>query len=180
MFQSWLDLASVNVNVHMAGKLWDHRGKIGLQQPIAIPDRIPDEHGDNPDSIGYLEHGQAEAGNLHFATLENKKGQFVRPSTASLQAALTSVDLFEDLVGWSPDPEPKEAYPIVTYTWVICYKEYEDARKAEALRDFLLYCLSKGQERAEPLGYVPLPKKMVKRVKAVVKQIHGLQKGSEP
>ena len=124
-----------------------------------------------------MEYGQTQAAKLQIATPENKSGQFVRANTASVQAALTSVDLFEDLIGWSPDPNPKEAYPIVTYTWLICYKEYDDPRKAAALRGFLLYCLSQGQERSEPLGYIPLPEKVVKRVKAVVEQIHGLQNG---
>jgi phosphate transport system substrate-binding protein len=129
---------------------------------------------DTPGSIGYVEYGQAMAANLQMATLENKKGQFVQATMASVQAAHVSIDLFEDLIGWSPDPDLKEAYPIVTYTWLICYKDYDDPRKAEVLRDLLLYCLSQGQERAEPLGYIPLPAKVVKRVKSVVKQIHGL------
>jgi phosphate transport system substrate-binding protein len=126
-----------------------------------------------PGALGYVEHGQAEAAHLSIADLENRHGRFIRPSIASAQSALSSVELFEDLIGWIPDPTPADAYPIVTFTWIICYKEYADGKKAEALKMFLQECLGPGQEQGEPLGFVPLPEKVRRRAKTVVRQIHG-------
>ena len=55
------------------------------------------------------------------------------------------------------DPEGKDAYPIVTYTWMLFYKNYNDKAKAKALRAMIDYGLTDGQKESEALGYVPLP-----------------------
>src|SRR5271157_4595275 len=69
-----------------------------------------------PGSIGYVEYGYANSQKLTTASLENKSGKFVSASTASGQAALASVELPANLIGWASDPSAAEAYPIVTYT----------------------------------------------------------------
>jgi phosphate transport system substrate-binding protein len=126
-----------------------------------------------PGAIGYVEHGQAVAAQLAIAELENRQGRFIRPTIVSAQLALSSVELFEDLIGWIPDPAPADAYPIVTFTWIICYKRYDDGKKAEALKQFFRDCLGPGQQQAESLGFVPLPEKVLRRAKTEVEQIHG-------
>ena len=110
-----------------------------------------------PNSVGYVEYGYAKSQKLTFAVLENKVGAYVTASTASGQAALASAKLPADLIAWAPDPSGKDAYPIVTYTWLLLYKQYPDKKKADALKDLLAYCLKDGQRDAEPLGYIPLP-----------------------
>src|SRR5271157_3676736 len=69
-----------------------------------------------PGAIGYVEFGYANSQKLTTASLENKSGKFVSASTASGQAALASVELPANLIGWASDPSAAEAYPIVTYT----------------------------------------------------------------
>jgi phosphate transport system substrate-binding protein len=110
-----------------------------------------------PNSIGYVEYGYAKSQKLTFAMLENKAGVYVTASTASGQAALASAKLPADLIAWAPDPSGKDAYPIVTYTWLLLYKQYPDRKKVDALKDLLAYCLRDGQKDADPLGYIPLP-----------------------
>jgi phosphate transport system substrate-binding protein len=125
-----------------------------------------------PGSIGYIEYSYAKG--LSVAALENKAGQFVKASTASAQAALDGAEMPADLIAWVPDPEGKEAYPIVTYTWIMAYKSYEK-KKAEALKGVLEYCLTTGQESSEALGYVPLSPKVVAKVKEALGQIKGVE-----
>ena len=91
-----------------------------------------------------------------MALLENKSGNFVAPTLASGQAALASAQLPDDLIVWASDPEGKDSYPIVTYTWLLCYKQYQDKKKFEVLQGLLKYCLTDGQKDCEPLGYIPL------------------------
>jgi phosphate transport system substrate-binding protein len=110
-----------------------------------------------PASIGYVEYGYAKSQKLAMASLENKSGKYVAPTTSSGQAALASVKMPNDLIAWVSDPDSKDAYPIVTYTWLVLYKQYQDKRKAEILRDLLKYCLTDGQKDSESLGYIPLP-----------------------
>lgn len=124
-----------------------------------------------PGSIGYIEYGYAKSQSLPTAQLENKAGKYVAATTATGQAALATAQLPENLIGWAPDPEGDEAYPIVTYTWLILYKQYKDQRKLDVLRDFVKFAVTDGQQTSEPLGYIPLPAPVVERVKAAVENV---------
>lgn len=118
-----------------------------------------------PGAIGYVEYGYAAGTKLPMAALENSSGNFVAPTIASAQAALASAEMPDDLVVWIPDPSGEASYPIVSYTWLLCYKTYSDAAQAAALKDVINYCLDQGQLESESLGYVPLPEAVVARVK---------------
>jgi phosphate transport system substrate-binding protein len=106
-----------------------------------------------------------------MAQLENKSGNFIAPSTASGQAAIASANLPDNLIAWVPDPQVKDAYPIATFTWLLCYKKNADPKKAEVLRNLLLYCLTDGQKESEALGYLPLPDAVAAKVKAAVQNV---------
>ena len=108
---------------------------------------------------------------MPMAILENKSGNYVAATTESGQAALASAQLPEDLIVWASDPEAKDAYPIVTYTWLLCYKQYQDKKKFEILQDVLKYCLTEGQKESESLGYLPLPPAVADKVSAAVQAI---------
>src|SRR5271165_2347941 len=119
-----------------------------------------------PGSIGYIEYGYAHSQNLHMAILENKSGNYVAATTDSAEAALASAQMPTDLVAWVSDPDAKDAYPIVTYTWVILYKKNDNKEKLDALKGLLIYSLTDGQKESESLGYVPLPAEVVTQAKA--------------
>jgi phosphate transport system substrate-binding protein len=121
-----------------------------------------------PGSIGYIEYGYAMTQKLPMAQLENKAGKYVAANTASGQAALAGVTFSDDMIGWAPDPAADDAYPIVTYTWLILYKSYKDKSKLDNLREVLDYALGAGQGDAEKLGYIPLPAATVEKVKAAL------------
>lgn len=124
-----------------------------------------------PGSIGYIEYGYALSQKLPMAVLENKSGNFVAASTESGSAALASAQMPDDLIVWASDPEAREAYPIVTYTWMIFYKTYPDKKKLDLVHDLLQYCLTNGQKDSEALGYLPLPPAVVEKVKAATQNI---------
>jgi phosphate transport system substrate-binding protein len=124
-----------------------------------------------PGSIGYIEYGYAASQKLPTASLENKAGKLVTASTASGQAALAGVSFSPEMIGWAPDPESPEAYPIVTYTWLILYKQYKDSQKLDALRGLLKFAIGEGQASAEQLGYIPLPAATVEKVNAAIEGV---------
>ena len=124
-----------------------------------------------PGAIGYIEYGYAKSQNLPMAILENKSGAFVEANTASAQAALATAQFPDDLIAWVPDPDDKAAYPIATYTWVFCYKQYKDKAKFQALQGLLNYCLTDGQKESDALGYIPLPASVVDKAKAAISNI---------
>ncbi len=114
-----------------------------------------------PGAIGYIEYGYAKMAGVPMALLENRSGRFIRPSIESGQAALANATIPADMRVWLPDPEGNDSYPIVTYTWMLFYKKYQDQKKAEILRDLVRFCLHDGQKMADRLGYIPLPANVV-------------------
>ena len=126
-----------------------------------------------PGSIGYIEYGYAKGQGLAMAVLENKAGKFIKASTPSFQASLAGVQMPDDLMAWLPDPTGDDSYPIVTYTWLLCYKRYGDVNKLKALKGVIEYGLTEGQKSSEQFGYIPLPAPVVVKVKDALNNIQG-------
>jgi phosphate transport system substrate-binding protein len=110
-----------------------------------------------PGAIGYLEFQYAKATKLDTAALQNKAGKYIQADPETSAASLASVQLPANFRIWVPDPEGEKCYPIVTYTWLLLHKNYQDQATAETLKDVLRYCLTDGQKISEELGYIPLP-----------------------
>ena len=110
-------------------------------------------------SIGYVESGFAERLGLPLAWLENRAGGFIVPTVETGQRALTggSDTIPEALHVMITDPEGARSYPIVTYTWLLLRRQYDDPVKTAAIKDLVGWILTQGQARAEPLRFVPLP-----------------------
>ena len=110
-------------------------------------------------SIGYVEYGFAKRLGLPLAVLQNKGGKFVAPDHAAglrslaEASAKTPTGLNQSIV----DPSGADAYPIVTFSWLLLYRKYDDPEKGSALRDFIAWGLSNGQSFSQKLGYLPLP-----------------------
>jgi phosphate transport system substrate-binding protein len=124
-----------------------------------------------PGSIGYIEYGYAKSQKMPMAVLENKSGKYVSATTAAGQAALASATLPDDMIVWASDPDVADAYPIVTYTWLICYKKYSDANKLQAMQDLVKFGLTEGQKDAETLGYIPLPAEVVTKATSAIQNL---------
>jgi phosphate transport system substrate-binding protein len=103
-------------------------------------------------SIGYVEYGFAKRLGLPMAILENKTGQFIEPNEDAGRAALLASENF-----FTADPAGNTSYPIVTFSWLLLYKEYADQNKAAAVKDWVRWGLATGQTFASGLGYIPLP-----------------------
>jgi phosphate transport system substrate-binding protein len=110
-----------------------------------------------PGAIGYIEYGYAMMAKVNAAALQNQAGKFVMANEKSEAEALSKATLPANLRVWLPDPEGEGSYPIVTYTWMLCYKKYDDPKKGEALRKLVHYCLTEGQKISGKMGYIPLP-----------------------
>jgi phosphate transport system substrate-binding protein len=130
-----------------------------------------------PGSFGYLETGYAELLGLRMARLENRAGYFVAPGDAACRVALEEAKFDDVLAAAVPDPAGQAAYPIVTFTWVICRKRYADTRLGDELKDVLRYCLQDepgtGQALSGGLGYVPLPPDALARARAAIEQVNA-------
>lgn len=123
-------------------------------------------------SIGYVEYFFASRTGSPVALLENRSGEFIAPTEMSGQAALASADLSsDDLRIWVTDPEGPKAYPIVTFTWMLFYREHGNSSIQEALRNFVIWAMDEGQAMAAEMDYIPLPDVIIKRVLDAVPEI---------
>ena len=126
-------------------------------------------------SIGYIEYGYAKQQDIPTASLENKSGKYIAPSSESAANALGAAVLPENLRAFVTDPEGENSYPIVTYTWLLAYENYDDPQKLQALKDVANWSLTDGQAYAEELGYIPLPDQVVQKVKAKLETVKASQ-----
>jgi phosphate transport system substrate-binding protein len=122
-------------------------------------------------SIGYVEYGIARRAGLAMVWLENRAGQFIEPHGGSGLATLLNTPLPENLRVFFPDPDGQDSYPIVTYSWLLLYRQYDDAPKLAALKQFARWCLTTGQEFNESLGFVRLPPPVMARAIAALEGI---------
>jgi len=124
-----------------------------------------------PGAIGYVEYGYAKQTGMPMAELENKSGKFVKYGLETGKNALASVKLPANLRAWITDPPGADAYPIVSYTWLLCYKKYQDPKITETLKSVIRFCLTQGQSYSVELGYIPLPANVVARVTKALNEI---------
>jgi phosphate transport system substrate-binding protein len=113
-----------------------------------------------PGSIGYIEYGFAKLTKAPSALLENQAGKFVAGGAETGAAALATAEFP------SGNPAGDDAYPIVSYTWLL-FPETQDAEKAKVARDLVEYVLTEGQKSADSMGYIPLPANVVEKVREV-------------
>ncbi len=114
-------------------------------------------------SIGYVGSEYAFAQKIPYARIQNARGEFVLPSSATISAAASST-IPADTRTSITNADAAGAYPISTFTWMIIYKEqnYSDRSKeqAEATLDLLKYILSdEAQSITSEVHYAPLPAK---------------------
>jgi phosphate transport system substrate-binding protein len=124
-----------------------------------------------PGAVGYVEYGYALQAQMLMAVLENKSGKYVKAGLDTGKDALASVQLPANLRGWITDPAGPESYPIVTYTWLLCYKKYQNAKTADTLKSIIKYGLTQGQSFSADLGYIPLPGNVVDADMKALEQI---------
>jgi phosphate transport system substrate-binding protein len=132
---------------------------VGIKSNAGVSAQIQQAEG----TIGYVEYSYAKKLGLAIAALENQAGNFVAPDMASAAAGLAEANFPADLRAFVPNPEAAEAYPIVTYTWLLLYENYDDQAKATALKDLVQWGLTEGQQFSEDLGYVPIPEGVVEK-----------------
>ncbi len=112
-------------------------------------------------TIGYVGSEYAFAQKIPYAQVQNKQGEFILPTSATISAA-ASGEIPADTRCSITNSDAVGAYPISTFTWMIIYKEqnYSDRTKeqATATLDLLKYILSdEAQNITSEVHYAPLP-----------------------
>lgn len=124
-------------------------------------------------SIGYVGYEFARRIGLDMAALENKDGTYVSPSAESCGAglAVAASDIPDNLRLFVPDPAGANSYPIVTLSWILLRKNYQNPQLAGSLRELFRWCLQDGQRYAPELGYVAVPVPIVEKALTALDKI---------
>lgn len=112
-------------------------------------------------SIGYVGSEYAFAQKIPYARIQNRRGEMVEPTSASISAA-ASGDIPADTRCSITNADAAGAYPIATFTWMLVYREqyYADRSKEQAIAtlDLVQYILSdEAQSITSEVHYAPLP-----------------------
>jgi phosphate transport system substrate-binding protein len=109
-------------------------------------------------AIGYVDDSTAVASSLVTASVKNKDGSFIAPSTAGATAAAQSVTLGSDLTFHAVWQGGASAYPITAQSWDLVYATQPSANDAALLKAYIGFLLSsQGQALLAPIGDAPLP-----------------------
>lgn len=159
----------------------DWKGKIGtntsVQWPVGVGGRGNEGVSGNvrqiANSIGYVEYAYAKQNNLSYALVQNKAGNFPSPDDKSFQAAAAEAN-WESAPGFgiSLNDQPfKEAWPIVSATFILMYAKPSDPARSQVALKFFDWAYTNGDKLALDLEYVPMPDPVKQKVRAYWKGI---------
>jgi phosphate transport system substrate-binding protein len=112
-----------------------------------------------PGAIGYIELAYAIQNTMAYAKVQNKAGNFITPSIASVTAA-ANITIPPDSKVSLTNTEAADGYPISGFSWVLIYKEqkYNDRSldRATKVLKLLSWAIHDGQQYSGALNYAPL------------------------
>lgn len=123
-----------------------------------------------PNALGYVELIYAIQNKMPYGKVKNSSGEFIKADLPSVTAAAAGAakNIPDDFRVSITDAPGKAAYPISSFTWLLIPSKFSDASKRDALKGFLKWMLTDGQNEVEALSYAKLPKEVVaKETKAI-------------
>ena len=116
-------------------------------------------------SIGYVELVYAVQNKIPYGVVRNSAGQFVKASLASVTAAAAGAakNMPSDFRVSITDAPGPQTYPISSFTWMLIPRSIQDKTKGAALKAFLKWSLTTGQNECEALTYAKLPKEVINK-----------------
>lgn len=133
----------------------------------------------NNGAITYVEYGYAKERGFPVASVLNNAGFFIQPTAQAVSIALQSAAINPDgtqiLDGVYNSPDSR-SYPVSSYSYMIVPTTEArpfSAAKGTALGGYISYFLCAGQQKAEQLGYSPLPRNLVEIGFAAMTRIPG-------
>ena len=110
-------------------------------------------------SIGYVEYAYAKQNNSVYGLIENKAGKYPLPNAAAFAAAAGSANWLRSPGNYILllDQPAATAWPITATTFILMYRNQDNAESAAQVLKFFSWAYDKGDALAASLDYVPLP-----------------------
>ena len=122
-------------------------------------------------AVGYVDYADAKASGLTFASVKNKAGNYIAPSTQSATEAANNVTVKPNLTFSAIWASGSGSYPVTYQSWVLVYQKQSSSSTTKDLKDYVGYLVGDGQKLLTELGYAPLPSSMDQKAKAQLSQI---------
>ncbi len=125
-------------------------------------------------AIGYVELIYAIQNHSPYGQVRNLSGAFVKADLAGVTAAAAGAaqNMPDDFRVSITNAPGKTAYPISSFTWMLIPKDCKNKSKCSALKEFLDWSLTQGQNSCESLTYARLPKGVAMKEQAASKYLH--------
>jgi phosphate transport system substrate-binding protein len=128
-----------------------------------------------PGAIGYVEQSYALQNGFTYAAVKNSAGKFVSPTLPATSAAAEGIKIPPDLTISTINSPNAAAYPVVSQTFLIVYKDPckagASASVAAGLKKFIAYGLGDGQKIEQQLSYASLPSALLAKDQAQLKTL---------
>jgi len=124
-------------------------------------------------SIGYVEFAYAKENGLAYTKMVNASGKTITPSLSSFAAGAASAD-WNSEPGFAvilSNPAGATAWPMTASTWILMYREAQDAEASAIAVKFFKWAYASGDKMAMELDYVPMPDSVVNSVSKVLAEI---------
>jgi len=126
-----------------------------------------------PGAIGYVELIYVIQNNMTYGKVQNADGKFVKADLAGVSAAAAGAakSMPDDFRVSITNAPGATAYPISSFTWLLIPEKISDGTKRDAIKGFLKWMLTDGQEYNEGLAYAKLPKPVIAKELKAISQI---------
>ncbi|XP_071091629.1 atrial natriuretic peptide receptor 2-like [Haliotis cracherodii] len=119
-------------------------------------------------TIGYVSVAGASEHGITYATLQNRKGHYVRSTTTAIQGAMDrwSQNAGDELTGTLSDQDHEDAYPIAGFTYMIVFAtEMSDCDSAKELVRYVNWFMhdQKAKDVCTSVHLVPLSQVLVEK-----------------
>jgi phosphate transport system substrate-binding protein len=117
-------------------------------------------------AVGYVEQAYALINGFTYAAIKNSNGVYILPSIPATSAAANGITVPPDLGISTINSSAQGAYPIVSQTFLISYKDVckdggASSGTAKGIKEFFAYAFGAGQKTlgagSNQLPYAPLP-----------------------
>ncbi len=126
-----------------------------------------------PGAIGYVELIYVIQNKMTYGKVQNADGKFIKADLASVAAAAAGAakSMPDDFRVSITNAPGATAYPISSFTWLLIPEKISDGAKRDAIKAFLKWMLTTGQDFNEGLAYARLPKPVIEKEMKAISQI---------
>jgi phosphate transport system substrate-binding protein len=147
---------------------------IGGQGNEGVANQVRNTQG----GVGYIELAYARQNKISYGLVKNQAGNYIDPDPKNVTNAADSLkEIPADLRFSITDQPGPQAYPIAGSTWVLLYKNQQDANQGKLVVDFVEWAITDGQKYANELDYAVLAKNLVQKSQAA---LHSITCGGKP